>query len=371
MKHLFNGLALWLGTLDTLANHAGLRGVNWGGAASGPLLALAGLRGRPHAGSLLATLPLALPLQVGLACLARPGLNPKRQLLPGDYVNRTVQQLDIPAEYGPVPALQIAPKGGARVAVCVAHGSGCDKTFYAWRLADALVRAGMAVLLVDLDGHGESPRPQAFPDIVESVAGPARWLRARYDHVALLGMSLGGAVTARAVAEGAPCDALALWESPPRLRLTDAEYRRAQVAEAIGVIRPSLIHLFRDGTAYHVARGWRTSGIRARIGTWDLFDQLDLLGSLGRVQARQERPPLLLVYAGRDAVLHPGSDTEVQSATAGWGEFNRIPGACHVSLPIEPETIRLTVGWLGRTLSARTHPTPPLPLRERGLGGEG
>ncbi len=346
MKHLLNGLALWLGLLDSLAHQAGLRGLTWGGAASGPLLALAGLRGRPSAGAVLSTLPLALPLQVGLACLARSALNPKRQLLPGDYADRTVQQLDIPAEYGLVPALHIAPKGGARVAVCVAHGSGCDKTFYAWRLTDALIRAGMAVLLIDLDGHGESPRPQAFPDIVESVAGPARWLRAHYDQVVLLGMSLGGAVTARAVAEGAPCDALILWESPPRLRLTDAEYHRVQITEAIRVIRPSLLHLFRDGSAYHVARGWQTSGIRARIGTWDLFDALDLLGSLDRVQARPDRPPLLLVYAGNDAVLHPGSDTEVHIATAGWATFQRIPGACHISLPIEPETIRLTVRWL-------------------------
>ncbi|MEI7772531.1 MAG: alpha/beta fold hydrolase, partial [Chloroflexales bacterium] len=308
--------------------------------------------GRPGPAALLAALPLALPLQVGLACLLRPGLNPRRQLLPGDYADRTVQQLDIPGEYGPVPALHIAPRGGARAAVCVAHGSGCDKTFYAWRLADALVGAGMAALLIDLDGHGASPRPQAFPEIVESVAGPARWLRQRYPRAGLLGMSLGGGVTARAVADGAPCDALALWEAPPRLRLSDAEYRRVQVAEALGVIRPSLIHLFRDGTAYHVARSWQTSGIRARIGTWDLFDQLDLLGSLGRVRPRAGRPPLLLIYAGRDAVLHAGSDAEVRAATAGWAEFHRVPGASHVSLPIEPQTIGLTVDWLGRALGA-------------------
>jgi alpha-beta hydrolase superfamily lysophospholipase len=352
MKQFFTSIALWLGVLDTVADRAGLRGLSWGGGALGPLLALAAARGRPGPRALMATLPLALPLQVGLACLAQNRLDPKRQLLPGDYVDRTVQQLDIDAEYGPVPALHIAPKGGARAAVCVAHGSGCDKTFYAWRLADALVGAGIAALLVDLDGHGESPRPQAFPDMLASVAGPARWLRARYERVGLLGMSLGGAVTARAVAEGAPCDALVLWEAPPRLRLTNAAYRRAQITEALRVIRPSLMHLFRDGSAYHVARGWQTSGIRARIGTWDLFDTLDLLGSLGRIQARQDRPPLLLIYAGRDAVLHPGADAEVRAATAGWGEFHQIPGASHVSLPIEPETISITARWLGHALSA-------------------
>jgi alpha-beta hydrolase superfamily lysophospholipase len=264
----------------------------------------------------------------------------------GAYAERTIERLDIPGAHGPVPALHIVPAGGARVAVCVAHGSGCDKTFYAWRLVEALTGQGMAVLLVDLDGHGESPRPQAFPEIVESVAGPARWLRERYGRVALLGLSLGGAVTARAVAEGAPCDALVLWAAPPRLRLVGDEYWRARRRESLRIARPTLLHLFRDGSAYHVARGWQTSGIRATIGTWDLFDALDLLGSLERIKRCEERPPLLLIYAGRDAVLHPGSDKEVRSATAGWGEFHMLRGASHVSLPIEPETIGRTVAWL-------------------------
>jgi pimeloyl-ACP methyl ester carboxylesterase len=244
----------------------------------------------------------------------------------------------------------MVPLGGAQAAVCIAHGSGCDKTFYAWRLADELVACGVAVLLVDLDGHGESPRPQAFPTIIESVAGPARWLRARYGWVALLGMSLGGAVTARAAAEGAPCDALVLWEAPPRLRLTEEEYRWVQVREGLRLARPTLLHLFRDGTAYHVARAWQTSGIRAQIGTWDLFEALDLLGSLRRVQRAVTAPPLLLVYAGRDAVLHAGSDEEVRVTTAGWGEFHRVAKASHVSLPIEPETIAVTIAWLKRQL---------------------
>lgn len=62
-----------------------------------------------------------------------------------------------------MPALYIVPKGPVLGAVCVLHGSGCDKTYYGWRMADALATRGMAALLVDLDGHGESPRIQRFP----------------------------------------------------------------------------------------------------------------------------------------------------------------------------------------------------------------
>lgn len=342
-------LAVWLGILEGLAGRAGLRGLSWGGGWPGAAAALAlaaWWRARPGPLALLAALPPAAAAQVALAALRRRGLDPRLGLRPDAYADRTVERVDIPGAHGPVPALHIVPAGGAAAAVCVAHGSGCDKTFYAWRLVEALAGRGLAVLLVDLDGHGESPRPQAFPEILESVAAPARWLRARYGRVALLGMSLGGAVTARAVAEGAPCDALALWAVPPRLRLDMRRYRRVQLAEGLRIARPTLLHLFRDGSPYHVVRAWQTSGIRARIGTWDLFDALDLLGSLGRVAALPARPPLLLVYAGRDAVLHPGADAEVAAATAGWGRFHRVRGASHVSLPIEPETIALTAGWL-------------------------
>lgn len=340
-----SAVLFWLGLIELVVGRADLRGLSWGGGLSSVLLGLPAARRRPGVLILLSGLPPALLLQIALATLWRGKLNPRDLLLPGSYPDRKIERIDIPGAYGMVPALHIVPRGGARVAVCVAHGSGCDKTFYAWRLVDALVGQGFAVLLIDLDGHGESPRPQAYPDIVESVAGPARWLRERYKQVILLGMSLGAAVTARAVAEGAPCDALALWAAPPRLRLSMVEYRRTRLIEAQRTMRPTLLHLFRDGTVYHVARAWQTNGIRAQIGTWDLFDALDLLGSLGRVGVRADRPPLLLIYAGRDAVLHPGSAAEVRSATAGWATYHEITGASHVSLPLEPATMRITCEW--------------------------
>lgn len=354
-----DALGFWLGLFDGIAAATGLQGLNWGGRAGGPLLAALALRRHPAPLALLATLPLALALQLALATLRRRRLDPKRKLQPGTYTTHSIARLDLPAAHGPVPALHIVPTGGARAAVCVAHGSGCDKTFYAWRLIEALVGRGLAVLLIDLDGHGESLRAQDFPTILESVAGPARWLQARYARVGLLGMSLGGAVTTRAVADGAPCDALALWAVPPRLRLTAAEYRRTQIREALRLARPQLLHLFRDGSLYHVIRAWQTSGIRAQIGTWDLFDALDPPGSLRRIGARAGRPPLLLVYAGRDGVLPAGSAAEMQAATTGWGEFHLMRGASHVSVPIELATIRLTADWLAARLEAEAGSAQP------------
>jgi alpha-beta hydrolase superfamily lysophospholipase len=361
-KQIVAALVFWLGLLEALLRGAGLRGLSWGGGPLGVLLAALAARRRPGPLLLSLTLPVALLAQVSLATLRRHGLNPKLALAPAAYQGWRIERVDVPGAYGPVPALHVVPAGGATTAVCVAHGSGCDKTFYAWRMVERLTAQGAALLLIDLDGHGESPRPQAYPDIIESVAGPARWLRERYERVVLLGMSLGAVVTARAVAEGASCDALILWAAPPRLRLSNEQYRQVQLAEAMRIARPTLLHLFRDGSAYHVARAWQTSGIRARIGTWDLIDALDPLASLGRIQARADRPPLLLVYAGRDAVLHPGSGEEVRRATAGWSSFHLVRGASHVSLPIEPETLDVTEAWLAG-LSGRRADSAPGPSR--------
>ncbi len=350
VNRYISALLTWLGIFDTYAHRTGLRGLSWGRGIGGMLLGIWGLTGRPHLRDLLLSLPLALPIHIGLASLANPKLNPKEQLLPGEYGDRKIERLDIPGAHGAIPALHITPNGGARAAVCIAHGSGADKTFYAWRLCTALIESGFAILLIDLDGHGESPRPQSYPSIIESVGGAAHWLRERYPRVGLLGMSLGGAVTASAVAHGAKCDAMVIWESPPRLRVDRAGYRRMQIREVLRVARPPLIHLFGDGTLYHIIMAWRTSGIRARISTWDLFDALDLLGSLERIKQNPQRPPLLLVYAGRDAVLHPKSEQEVARVGNGWGEFHIVPRASHLTLPLEPKTIALTMAWLEKVL---------------------
>lgn len=341
-----SGLIFWLGVLDTLAERGKLRGLRWGRGSLGPLLMGAGAYGRPNITSLLTTLLPALCLQTGLATLANQKLDPKQQLQPGEHRDRSIVALDIPGAYGAIPALHITPKGGSNAAVCIAHGSGCDKTFYAWRLTSTLLAQGFAVLLIDLDGHGASPRPQAYPAIIESVAGPARWLAERYAQISILGMSLGGAVAARAVATGAPCNALILWETPPELRLDARAYRRVQIREALRIARPTLLHLFRDSTLYHLIRSWRTSGIRANIGTWDLFDALDVVGSLRSLRTQTTRPPLLLIYGGRDAVVPQAAAQRVIAATQGWAQYQHLPRATHLSLPIEPATISISSAWL-------------------------
>ncbi len=350
--HLLVTLFRLITLYNTLAWFGGWRGLSWSERLALPMLVVSwqqpAASWRTH---LIMAVP-ALVLQLVFATLRRRDLDPRQQLRPGHYPDRIIARLDLPARHGPVPALHIVPRGGARAAVLVTHGSGCDKTFYAWRLADALIGRGLAVLLIDLDGHGESPRPQSFPQIVDSVADPLAWLQQRYERVGAIGMSLGGAILARAIAHGAPVAAVALWEVPPRLRLSTREYRHVQIREAIAIIQPRLLHLFRDGAIDHVIRAWQTSGIRATIGTWDLFDALDVPGSLRAIAKRKPALPTLFVYAGRDAIVPPPATAEIAALATGWAEFRLLTFASHISLPIDLQCIKLTTDWLAHQLNA-------------------
>jgi dienelactone hydrolase len=122
------------------------------------------------------------------------------------------------ADYYPPPAAQ---RQDAPI-VLVLHGAGAERT--AWEpLVGPLHEAGLAVLALDLRGHGESATtvtreravqrdPQLFRDMYADVRGAYDWL-ARQPHVdrarfALVGAGVGGNVALRYAAEDRSVDAL-------------------------------------------------------------------------------------------------------------------------------------------------------------------
>jgi alpha-beta hydrolase superfamily lysophospholipase len=346
-------LLCWLALLELWADLAQWRGLRWGGAPlRGGLLAVllrcAGhmrLAGTGGTATLLLAFPLALAAQLALASLRNWRLDPRRRLCPGTWQDRRVTCLSIPTQDGAVPAVHIVPAGGAQAAVCYLHGSGSNKYAYTWGITDALLARGLAVLLVDLDGHGESPQVQAFPQIAGSAACPLVWLREHYARVGVIGTSLGGCIAARAVADGARVDALALLEAPLRLRLT----RRQMYLEAWRLLRPVVLRLLREGSPYHLAHTWITSPpIRARIGTQQLIAALDLPGSLRRIG--EQGVPLLAVYAGRDAIVPREQARQVQQALPPGAAFHLLPEASHLSLVVDPRMYWLVSEWLHQKL---------------------
>ncbi len=341
-------LLFWLALFELIAGWRRWWGLSWLGPALPrglllPLLVVFKGR-RASRGSWVASLALALApallIQIAAASLHNPRLNPLLRLRPGRYEHYTIDRLDIPMREGHLPVLHIIPRGGASAVVCVVHGSGCDKSSYAWRLVDTLVARGLALLLIDLDGHGENPRAQSFPAIIEDANVAVAWLRERYQRVGLLGVSLGGCVAARAVADGVAVDALVVLEAPPLLRYNQADVYR----EALALARPYLLDIFNDCTVQVLIKAWEYPPIRAAISTWDLIEALDVCGSLARIDT-----PLLLVYGASDAIVKPDQAAEVWAALPAHATFHLVPGVSHLTMILTPEVLRIVGEWLERT----------------------
>ena len=335
----------WIALFEWFASSHRLLGLSWrGGRARGPvaaalpLLLLVSLRGRwlARAICLAVTAPLALAVQVGAASLRNRAPGARDRLFGGEHTRASVTRLDILMDEGFLPALHVEPAGGAQKAVVVLHGSGCDKSFYAWPLIDALLDAGCAVLLIDLDGHGDNPRPQRFPQILDDAHVSVAWLRQRYARVGMIGISLGGCIAARAAADGLAVDRLALLAAPPKLA-----FSRTDVAREVAALpQAELLYMLRDSTAGQLVRAWQTTGIRAAISTWDLIDALDLLGSLPRIGS-----PLLLIYGGRDAIVKPVLAGQVDMVKPENARLVLLHGASHLSLQVSPRTMAELREW--------------------------
>lgn len=347
---VLRAICFWLCVFELLAGWRGWRGLSWFGVLSARrvlmVVAFVVVRvpWRERWRLMLALAVMVVPslvVQGGLASLRGRSLDRLVRLVPGHYPDRRIDRLDLPMAHGYLPALHVVPASGTDAAVCVVHGSGCDKTSYVWRLVEVLIRRGVAVLLIDLDGHGENPRLQSYPAIVEDATVAVGWLRERYARVALLGISLGGCVSARAVAEGVVVDALVLMEAPPQLVFTRGDMWR----EGLALVQPALLDIFCDCTVATIVRAWYAAPIRATIGTWDLIAALDLVGSVRCVRA-----PLLLLYGDRDAIVTLAQAEQVRRAAPQGVAFHVVRGASHLTLIVHSEALATLGDWLVATL---------------------
>ncbi len=284
---------------------------------------------------------LGIVLFVALAAWATRRQTWDHLFAPGERDGRRIREVAIPLNGGPMPALLIEPLHGSETGVLVVHGAGDHKRFYSWPRLYALADAGFAALAIDVDGHGDNPRPLDFHGVLENVAAGVTWLRERYHRVAVIGISQGGCIAARAVADGVDVDALVIMEAPISVHVTPAVRRR----EALIVAHPAAWRLQRDLGALALYRSWRTGGIRGNISYIDLIRQLDLVGSVARV-----RCPLLLCYAARDAVVPAEQARRVAAAAPLGTTFVLVPRATHLSLPIDRRVLHTIVGWLRTTL---------------------
>lgn len=339
-------IAAWL-LLDAAAGFAEWRGLRSTRLAPGFVLVLG-------TGSLVAavlmlrvsTAPPVLPLlglvaaplvHTGVASLVGRKMLPNAWSAAGTYPTHRVTDVAIPTDDEPVPALWYEPLSPPVGAMLLIHGAGAHKSFYTWPMIEALLRSGFAVCAIDLAGHGDSKRVLDIRTALEDVHASVAWLRARASWVGVIGISLGGCVAARAVAEGLQLDGLAIMAAPTTVtvnkRVVRNEYR------TIG--RRGTWALHRYAGTLPLLRAWRTEPTRSRIGTLDLIRDLDLPGSIGRLDG-----PLWLCYGSADLVA-PLDDARRLIADAPAATTSLIvPRATHLSLPLDRRALDGLCHWL-------------------------
>jgi pimeloyl-ACP methyl ester carboxylesterase len=285
---------------------------------------------------------LALVSIVAIGSLAGRNLDPARFLRPGNWPEGSCQAVSLPNGAHAIPGLFITPPTPTGAAVCLAHGSGDNKTAFKWRLIRALLSRGLCILTIDLAGHGQNQIPQRWPDCTFDIPAAVAWLRARPDvrRVGLLGISMGGALSAHAAVNAAP-DALALCETPISFHFRKAMVRR----EVWSTLRSPVLDIMSESTAWGIWRIWRAARVDREISLTDLIQRLDVPSQIARVSC-----PLHLVYGGRDDIAPPDHGRHLHQAASVPSQLTIVPGASHLTLTLMPQTTNTLADWFAHHL---------------------
>jgi pimeloyl-ACP methyl ester carboxylesterase len=379
---IYLGLAaLFLGMMQARVAWRGLRGLSLtrGHRVLGSLLGVALIGGglvlaaaRPLAVVALCALPAAVAAMLLLAALSswiNRDLHPPDARMPGPDDPWTCERAWFSDGGLYTAALYLRPSRPSGAAVCWVHGTGDGKAHYKWSIARALTRRGIGVLTFDLPGHGEHPRAFSLPGALTAVPAALDYLAGRPDvdagRVGLMGVSLGGALAIRALAEAGPSGpgpaAVCLLQTPCALWLSLGLYAR----EALGVAALPALALFADTSVANLLQAYR-SHPRARFAQpieW-IFDDL----APARYVAQLPRVPLLFVYGRRDHVAPSHHGRRLYARARGAKEWQLVRGASHLSLIFAEETAQRVGEWFARRLGLsadaaageqETHPDPP------------
>lgn len=346
---------LILGLIQLVTVHKRWYGVSltghwrWPGYLIGGALFLSGAFLLPDTPLVLAmVLPAAMLGMAGASIIgswASRGLDAAHFLRPGDWPEGRCQAVRIPYGQYFIPGLFIAPPEPTGAAICLVHGSGDNKTAFKWRLIRALLKQGLSVLTVDLAGHGENPTPQRWPDCTGEIPAALAWLRSQPGvmQVGLLGISMGGALSAHAAATAHP-DTLILCETPISL-----DYSRAMVwSEVWHLLRSPVLDLLGEITPWQIRRIWAAGYVRREITLTDLLHRLDVPGQVARLKC-----PLYLVYGQLDDIAPPDHGQRLLQAASVPCRLTIIPGASHLTLILMSQTTNILAEWMAQQLGAQ------------------
>lgn len=269
------------------------------------------------------------------------------------------------------PSATASPRG----TVLIVHGLGEHSGRYA-HVADRLNRAAWAVVAYDQRGHGRSPGrrgaiPQADALLADlgAVLGQLRRELPPGGPLLLLGHSMGGAVTARYVAEGLAQRPAGWWRAVDGLMLSspllavDMTAVQALMLAVFGRLAPGL------AVGNGLKPAWISRDpavVKAYVGDPLVHDRITprLAGffiaasALVRQQAARWTLPTLLLYAGADRCVAPrGSDEFAAAAPPSLLRSRRFDSLFHEILnePEQRQVLDDLLAWLDDRFPATPH----------------
>ena len=230
--------------------------------------------------------------------------------------------------------------------VCWVHGVGDDKENYKWVLARALTQRGFNVLTFTLPGHGDRvAEPFTVPDGLSAVPAALDFLRQRADvnpdRIGLMGVSLGGALSIRALAAGQRVATLALLEVPCSLHFTD----RLWWKEAFRTVSVPSLNIFRDCSPGGLRRTWNP-----RSNFADTLDEVFAELRPEEYMAQVPSLPLLIVNGGRDPIAPVEHGRRLFARASEPKVHQIVRPASHVSLIFMHKTANLVADWFANHL---------------------
>jgi pimeloyl-ACP methyl ester carboxylesterase len=357
---------IMLGVAQLASVILGLRGVSlvgpnrWIGSAVGLGLLVAGAAILPQSIHVLLWTPLlVVPLLLVLFLAGSyiyPVPHPNLLFSAADPAHGSCLLVRIPDGEAEIPgyllrpatAEQKSPASGA--AVCIVPGAGDTKTSFKWRLIRVLLDKGLTVLTIDPPGHGDNrQRVLSYPDCLSAIPAAVQFLcdQPGITRVGLIGISLGGALAIRALAEEVKVgrdqvQALVVFATPVRL-----DYHRALVYREAWrtLFRSPVMSLFKETTLRQIRESWSTGGYRSHHRTNELFDLLEPAKSIGVLDGI----PILLVYSQRDPIA-PADQAQVMWRAASHAAFLQEKKASHVMLTLSPQINGQVAAWLSDQL---------------------
>jgi pimeloyl-ACP methyl ester carboxylesterase len=316
----------------------------------------------PNSWAVLAWLPFAGPLALvvllgGGAYIFPPshpnGFFDNGILHTGEPAHAGCRAVQIPDGDGFIPGLLLSPKSPAKgqPAVGLVPGAGAHKTFFTWRLGQALLAEGLLVLIVDPPGHGDHRHcPLTYPACLSTIPAAITFLRQQphVTRVGLIGVSLGGAMALGSLVAhpAAQLEALVVIETPTRLHYTRALYYRELWNTLYG---SSMLSLLREMSVKQIWQEWHSGGYSSPHTTSELFARLNPLENVKKLRQLPRQLPLLLVYSRRDPIAPPAMADAMHRA-APHAQLIQEKKASHVMLTLVPAVNRQIAQWLRQQL---------------------